>query len=61
VIQGQGGLPPLEIAGLLAVTSSLIGLVAVATQKRRWSTPDFAYLSFSALIPFLSYSIYIEA
>jgi len=51
----------LEISGLIAMAASLVGLAAVASQKSRWSASEYTFLGFAALIPFLSYSVFIEA
>gem|GEM_PF-6388973 len=61
IIYGFVSTPSMEIAGLIAVAASLVGLAAVASQKSRWTAPDYTFLGFTILIPFLSYSVYIEA
>ena len=40
---------------------SLIGFAAVVSQKMRLTAADWTFLGFTALIPFLTYSVYIEA
>lgn len=61
IIYGLVASPSMEIAGLLALAASLVGLAAVASQKSRWTAPEYTFLGFSVLIPLMSYSVYIEA
>jgi len=60
-VHGIVGVPSMEIGGLLAIAATLVGLAAVLTQKPRWTATEYTFLGFSLLIPFLSYSVYVEA
>jgi hypothetical protein len=61
IVQGGVADSRLEMLGALALIASLVGGAAVLSKRPRWTAVDFTFVGFSLLIPFLSYSVYIEA
>lgn len=60
-VLGRAGVTAIEVIGILAVAASFTGVVALMSRKTVWSAAEFTYLGFGILIPFLSYSVFIEA
>jgi hypothetical protein len=61
LVLGRVGITAIEVIGVLGVGASLAGIAALVSRKTDWSAAEFTYLGFGILIPFLSYSVFIEA
>lgn len=61
IILGRIEITAIEIIGVLGVLASLAGIAALISRKTDWAAAEFTYLGFGILIPFLSYSVFIEA
>jgi hypothetical protein len=59
--RGTGAPPSMEIPGLVALAATLVGFIAVITKPKRWTALEFTFLGFGALLPVLSYSVFVEA
>ena len=61
IVLGRIEVTAIEVIGVLGVLASLAGIAALISRKTDWSAAEFTYLGFGILIPFLSYSVFIEA
>ena len=61
MVIGRIAITPIEVIGVLGVAASLAGIAALVSRKTDWSAAEFTYLGFGLLVPFLSYSVFVEA
>jgi hypothetical protein len=61
IVLGRIEVTAIEVIGVLGVAASLAGIAALISRKTDWAAAEFTYLGFGILIPFLSYSVFVEA